>query len=208
MNPSPLFNEAILAEATLPAERRLMRIAIGRATVQSVIDANMVGEVDSPLGLEAHLALREPEAERHRGIAIMLTIAMSPPAWGVLSRWARGRSQRIRQHITEGERSEDRRLARLAWRVGAELERLAAHPAYHASAVMGIDPTILPAYRVVNDDYVGPTAPTPDLAVKLADYAEGEVEVGEMLPFGLDDGGGRGRTVWLFRSPAPTPHPE
>jgi hypothetical protein len=56
-------------------------------------------------------------------------------------------------------------------------------------------------------DY-GPVAPTPDLAVKLASWAAGPVEVGEMLPFAIVVNGSA-MTKWIWhQNPGTTTHPE
>lgn len=197
-----------------------MEITLGEGTVRRVLEANMVGDVDSTYAGHMHYALHHPVRSEDRGIATMLTVAAPPPAWGMLSRWAKARANRIRAGSTEGARVEARAMARLAVRVNRELDRLAAHPAYHGVAVVGVEPLILPAYRVrivgehvpgmKGESYVdfGPPAPTPDLAVKLADWSPGEVLIGEMLPFAFEVNGSD-MTMWIWhQNPGTATHPE
>jgi transposase InsO family protein len=187
---------------------RLMEITLGPAIIERVLNANMVGEASSPLATEMHVALHHPIRERRQGFARLCTVAASPPAWGVLARWAKGRSMRVRAGQSQAERTEAREMAKLALRVTSQLDRLSAHPGYHGQAVPGLEPLTLPAYRVryfEGEVTFGPPAPTPDLAVKAANWGSGDIEVGEMVPHAVEMTG-RTYTCWIWAQlPAPTP---
>jgi hypothetical protein len=181
--------------------RQDMVVRLGATVRARIVDSGFASEIDSPLAMEMHVRLNNPARRYRQGFADMAEIAASPAAWEVLGRWCRA------QRVQGTNRAEARAFARLGLRIGREIDRLSAHPAYHAQAVMGVEPMVLPAYRVAvarRDPADWPIGPTPTVAIRLANWAAGDIETGEMRPW-VGKAKGRVVTFWLWSSALEAP---
>lgn len=176
-----------------------MVIEVGVRVAKDVTSSDYSAHGD--LAMEMQMAIITPRRRLRQGWADMLVVEAQPQCWEDLASW-------IRQlDGPYGIRREERlirdRLLCLEHKIVNELDRLSHHPAYRGNAVVGVDSTVLPAFRVEGHAQIGPT---PLRARRASGWADGALEHGVLEPELLKV---RGRllTRWDFsadreRSPA------
>lgn len=170
---------------------------VGAAVARRVLDSDFAGEGPRHSLMHARLNRGIPI---DRGWASLWRVSAPPMCWEALSRWALRRAGDLPAGAGTSERNAARSLARLAARIEREIDSLCAHPAYRHLAVLGTDPTVLPAFRVRLDGVDDPDlqiAPTPLRAIRAVDFAVGPLEVGQMIPYGAEVRH-RAMTFWLW----------
>lgn len=200
---------ALSSDENLPApQRRDMVLSVGLKVQNLIVTSGFAATVDTPVG-RAMQARLTAGVVYQQGWADMVEVSAPPAWWEVLGRWCRAQVDQNRIGTASHKVAAVRQFAHLGLRIDRELTRLEAHPAYHGQAIAGVEPLVLPAYRVAQPNVPAdswPIAPTPTRALRLCDWAAGDMEAGEMQPY-VAQVRGQWMTMWLWSAEA-SPGPD
>lgn len=140
----PLFDPIHVMEETSASRKMVMLVGDG---VRRDITLSDFDHIESPWALDMQSALLSPDRIIQRGFSTLAVVTAHPISWEVLERWCRAQVQRARYGESQHARSRIRRFANLAVKIGRELDRLDAHPAYSGLTAKGVDPSVLPFYQ-------------------------------------------------------------
>ena len=146
---------------------------------ESVARAAVMAELEDlgAAGQEMHVALTDPRTPHLQGGVTWCRYEASPEAWDALAVWC-SQTGLVAPGAPPEARKRAARHMKAARRIVDELARLAKHPAYQGVAVIGTDPTVLPARRCGG----GRWWPTARMALGHSDGSTASVEYDELRP--------------------------